>query len=150
MHVLRNFRVFRLCLQGSSCVDDSPNIFTSVLFFFLSAELLDTGSRCHFHLQCAQCTVFNSTVEQNSIQMTTCLLQLYHTATINGTHESWKQNAPYHTVLRWKNHKFSVKRHSPSPDPSPSPPTAPRFSRLRRSTCDPPIFQWRWRRCTCH
>jgi len=28
-------------------------------------------------------------------------------------------------------------RGSPSTDPTPSPPTAPRFSRLRRSTCDP-------------
>jgi len=31
--------------------------------------------------------------------------------------------------------------------PPPSPLTAPRFSRLRHSTCDPlpPMFQWRWR-----
>ena len=43
-------------LQGSSCVDDLPNILTSVLFF-ASAELLNTASRCRFHLRCAQCTV---------------------------------------------------------------------------------------------
>ena len=35
-------------------------------------------------------------------------------------------SAPYHTILRWKIHKFSGKGH-----------TMPRFSRLRRSTCDP-------------
>jgi len=57
-------------LQGSSCVDDPP-IFSQVFYFFCSAELLNTASRCHFHLQCAQCTVFNSTVEQNSPRMTT-------------------------------------------------------------------------------
>ena len=60
-------------LQGSSCVDDPP-ILWQVFYFFPSAELLNTASRCHFHLQCAQCTVFNSTVEQNSLRMTTCLL----------------------------------------------------------------------------
>ena len=33
----------------------TPNILTSVLFFSPSAELLNTASRSHFHLQCAQC-----------------------------------------------------------------------------------------------
>jgi len=28
----------------------TPNILTSVLFFFPSAELLNTASRCHFNL----------------------------------------------------------------------------------------------------
>jgi len=46
-------------LQGSSCVDDPP-IFWQVFYFFPAAELLNTAIRCHFHLQCAQCTVFNS------------------------------------------------------------------------------------------
>jgi len=38
------------------------------------------------------------------------------------THESYKQhtqNAPYHTILRRKIHKFSGEGHSPSPDPTP-------------------------------
>ena len=78
------------CREPPSCVDDPPILWQ---VFFPSAELLNTASRCHFHLQCAQCTVFNSTV--------------------------------------------SVEQNSPFPDPTPSPPTAPRFSRLRRSTCDP-------------
>jgi len=39
-------------LQGSSCVDDPPPIFWQVFDFFLSAELLNTASSCHFHLQC--------------------------------------------------------------------------------------------------
>jgi len=47
--------------------------------------------------------------------------------------------------LRRKIHKFSGKGHSPSTDPTPSPPTAPIFSRLWHSTCDPPMFQWCWR-----
>ena len=55
--------------------------------------------------------------------------------------------APYHTILRWKIYKFSGKGHSPSADLTPSPLAAPRFSRLRRSTCDPPVFQWHWRLC---
>jgi len=33
------------------------------------------------------------------------------------------QNAPYHTILRWKIHKFSGKGHSPSKDPTSSLPT---------------------------
>ena len=54
-------------LQGSSCVDDPPpNILTFFFIFFPSGELLNTASRCHFHMQCAQCTVFNSTVEHES------------------------------------------------------------------------------------
>jgi len=60
-------------LQGSSCVDDPPPIFWQVFYFFPSAGVLNTASRCHFHLQCAQCTVFNSTVEQNSLRITTCV-----------------------------------------------------------------------------
>ena len=48
-------------------------------------------------------------------------------------------SAPYHTILRWKIHKFSGKGHSPSLDPTPSPRTAPRFSRLRRSTPNAPV-----------
>jgi len=54
----------------------TPPIFWQVFHFVPSAELLNTASRCHFRLQCSQsqCTVFNSTVEQNSLRMTTCLL----------------------------------------------------------------------------
>ena len=48
-------------LQRSSCVDDPPQIFWQVFYFFPSVELLNTASRCHCHLQCARCTVFNST-----------------------------------------------------------------------------------------
>ena len=43
--------------------------FDKCFIFFPSAELLNTASRCHFHLQCAQCTVFNSTFEQNSLRI---------------------------------------------------------------------------------
>jgi len=32
----------------------TPNILTSVLFFFTSAELLNTARRCHFHLSGVQ------------------------------------------------------------------------------------------------
>jgi len=53
-------------LQGSFCVDDLQ-YFEKCFIFFPSAELLNTASRCHFHLQYAHCTVFNSTVEQNSL-----------------------------------------------------------------------------------
>ena len=42
-----------------------------MFYFFPSAKFLNTASRCHFHLQCAQCTVFNSTDEQNSLQIHT-------------------------------------------------------------------------------
>ena len=48
-----------------------PPIFWQVFYFFPSAKFLNTASRCHFHLQCAQCTVFNSTDEQNSLQIHT-------------------------------------------------------------------------------
>ena len=41
----------------------TPQYFDKCFIFSASAELLNTASRCHFHLQCAQCTVFNSTVE---------------------------------------------------------------------------------------
>ena len=37
----------------------TPQYFDKCFIFFPSAELLNTASRCHFHLQCAQCTVFN-------------------------------------------------------------------------------------------
>ena len=52
-------------LPGSSCVDD-PQYFDKCFIFFPSAEILNTASRCYFHLQCAQCTVFNSPVEHES------------------------------------------------------------------------------------
>ena len=39
--------------------------------FFPSAELLNTASRCHFHLQCVQCTVFNSPVEHMNLKNNT-------------------------------------------------------------------------------
>ena len=75
-------------LQGSSYVDDPPPIFRRVLFFLFSGT---SGTNWYFY-------------------------KVYHTSTIHGTHESLKkqhtQNAPYHTVLRWKIHKFSGKGHS--------------------------------------
>ena len=48
-----------------------PNMLTSVFIFSPSAELLNTASRCHFHLQCAQCIVFNSTVEHMKLKNNT-------------------------------------------------------------------------------
>ena len=52
-------------------------------------------------------------------------------------------NAPsvHHITPFWEE-KFT---NFPGRCTHPSPPTAPRFSRLRRSTCDPPMFQWRLR-----
>jgi len=64
----RDPRIFDL--QGSSCVDDPP-MFWQVFYFFPSEELLNTASRSHFHLQCAQCAVFNSTVERPSNDLRT-------------------------------------------------------------------------------
>jgi len=78
-------------------------VFWQVFYFFPSAELLDTASRCRFHLH--HITPFWDEKFINFL---------------------WRGTAPPQT-------------------PPPSPPTAPRFSRLRRSTCDPPMFQWRWR-----
>ena len=43
----------------------TPQYFDKCFIFFPSAELLNTASRCHFHLQCAQCTFFNSTEQLN-------------------------------------------------------------------------------------
>ena len=77
--------------------------------------------------------------------------QVFYFFPFSGTSEYRKSlsflSTPYHTLLRWKIYKFSGKGHTPQTPPR-SPPTAPRFSRLRRSTCDPPpMFQWRWRLC---
>jgi len=44
--------------------------------------------------------------------------EVYRKTKIHGTHESWKQhtqNAPYHTILRRKIHKFSGKGHGDPP-----------------------------------
>jgi len=74
-------------LQGSSCVDDPP-IFWQVFYFFPSAELLNklTASRYHFHLQCAQCTVFASLYR--SLGTNWYFYKVYRSTTIHGTHES--------------------------------------------------------------
>jgi len=68
-------------------------------------------------------------------------------------HMNLKNNTPrmHHITPFWdeKIQKFSGKGHSPR-DSTPLPPTAPRFSRLRRSTCDPQCSSgvdadvWQW------
>ena len=53
-----------------------------------------------------------------------------------------------HHITPFWNEKFInfLRRGTAPPQtPPPSPPTAPRFSRLRRLTCDPLMFRWRWR-----
>ena len=81
-------------LRRRGCRGLDPQYFDKYFIFFPSAELLNTASRCHFHLQCAQCT----------------------------------GDAKFINLLG---------RGTAPPRPHPSPPTAPQFSRLRRSTCDP-------------
>jgi len=71
-------------------------IFWQVFYFFPSAEVLNTASRCHCHL---------------------------------------------HHIRPFWNEKFLNflgRGTAPPQTPPPSPPTALRFLRLRRSTCDPP------------
>jgi len=64
-------------------------------------------------------------------------------------HVNVKNNIPrmHHVTPFWdeKFINFLGRGTVPPQTPPSSPPTAPRFSRLRRSTCDPPMFQWRWR-----
>jgi len=45
-----------------------PQYFDKCFILSPSAELLNTTSCCRFHLQCAQCTVFNSTVEKTAFE----------------------------------------------------------------------------------
>ena len=92
----------------------TPQYFDKCFIFFPSAELLNTANRCHFHLQCAQCTVFNSRI-----------LKITHPECTISHHFEMKNSSIF-----WEGAQ-------PLPRPHPSPPTAPRFSRLRRSTCDP-------------
>ena len=71
-----------LTCRGCPVLTTPVQYFDKCFIFSPSAELLNTASRCHFHLQCALCTVFNSTVEHMN-------LKKRHT-----------HNAPYHTILR--------------------------------------------------
>jgi len=45
-------RLRRTGCRGCRGRDPPPPIFWQVFYFFPSAELLNTASRCHFHLQC--------------------------------------------------------------------------------------------------
>jgi len=63
--------------------------------------------------------------------------KVYHTTIQSMGHMNLKNNTPrMHHITPFWDEKF-VNFLKGSPDPTPSPPTAPRFSRLRRSTCDP-------------
>ena len=113
-------------LQGSSYVDDPP-IFWEVFYFFPFSGTWNGFASLY-----------------RSLGTNWYFYKVYHTM----GHMNLKNNTPrmHHITPFWdEKFKFSGKGHNPSPYPPPSPPTEPRFSRLRRSTCDPPIFQCRWR-----
>jgi len=110
-------------LQGSSCVVlTTPNILKLVnLLTVIYSKFVETWT--------CQSVSF---VRHKLVLLLKFIIQLQSMGHVN-----LKNNTPrmHHiTILRRKIH---------SPSPLPSPPTAPRFSRLRRSTCDPPMFQWR-------
>jgi len=101
-------------LQGSSCVDD-PQYFDKTVFYFFPFS----GTSIKFIIQLQ--SIGHTNVKKNTPRM--------------------QHITPFSDE---KFVKFSGKGHSRPPDPIPSPPTAPRFSRLGRSACDPPpMFQWR-------
>jgi len=95
-----------------------PPIFWQVFYFLPSAELLNTASRCHFHLQCAQCIPF--LIQQLNMNL--------------------KNTPRMHRITPFWDEKFINflgRGTAPPQTLALSPPTAPRFLRLRRSTCDP-------------
>jgi len=110
-------------LQGSSCVDD-PRIFWQMFYFF---PFSGTSEYCkslsfswHMNLQ-------NNTPRMHHIT------PFWDKKFINFL---GRGTAPPFINFLWRG-------TAPSQTSHPSLPMAPRFSRLRRSTCDSPMFQWR-------
>jgi len=98
-------------MQGSSCVDDLPPIFWQVFYFFPSAGVLNTASRCHFHLQCAQCTVLIQQLNKTAFEWQLAYLQPCRSLGTNWYFYKVEQN-PWDTwILKTTHLECTISHH---------------------------------------